>query len=84
VLLADKGRFHFPLRDQRLPGSTDAAHLQRANRPRRGGAALGAACGRGGSGIRHFASGPADRAVAVRCVGKPVVGAHGRWPHSSA
>jgi len=82
VLLADKGRFHCPLRDQRLPDSTDAAHLQRASRPRRGGAALGAACGRGGSVFRHFASGPADRAVAVLGVRKALIA--GRLLHRSS
>lgn len=65
VFRAGKTPFHPVRRVDRAPHSRDQRHRSNDREdPRR--AALGAACGLGGCGPCQFATGPADRAVAVR------------------
>ncbi len=67
VFRAGKTPFHPVRRVDRAPHSRDLGHRGNDREDSRR-AALGAGCEQGGCGFRQFATGPADRAVAVRGV----------------
>jgi hypothetical protein len=72
VFRAGRAQFHPVRRVDRAPHSRDLDHRGNDREdPRR--VARGAACGLEESGLRQFATGPADRAVAVRCMGSAQV-----------